>query len=108
MPAAAIASRASAQNSRAVSAHSAASSTVGSAALPGCQSTFSFLARNGLPRKGTYAFPAQHAGSLEALRFTRPEAVGLARTNSEQAVTLRSVALSPWSPHPVPGTEFLS
>ena len=31
MPAAAIASRASAQNSRAVSAHSAASSTVGSA-----------------------------------------------------------------------------
>src|SRR5271157_6473013 len=42
----------------------------------------SFLPRGAFPEVGAYSFDGgMHAGSLEALRVTRPEAVGLERTN---------------------------
>ena len=41
----------------------------------------SFLPRGAFPEVGAYSFDGgMHAGSLEALRVTRPEAVGLERT----------------------------
>ena len=42
----------------------------------------SFLPRGAFPEGGAYSFHGgMHAGSLEALRVARPEAVGLAGTN---------------------------
>jgi hypothetical protein len=42
----------------------------------------SFLTYGAFPEGGSYAiFGRKHAGSLEALRVTRPEAVGLERAN---------------------------
>ena len=53
-----------------------------------CQSCIgsSFLPNGAFPEEGAYAISRRlHAGSLEALRVARPEAVGLARTNVTDA-----------------------
>ena len=53
-----------------------------------CISSF-FLPHGAFPEEGAYAFlEGMHAGSLEALRVTRPEAVGLERTKQLRRINL--------------------
>src|SRR5213082_3511215 len=50
----------------------------------------SFLPPGAFPEGGAYSFHGgMHAASLEALRVTRPEAVGLGRTNGRTPLSLR-------------------
>jgi hypothetical protein len=66
-----------------------------------CKSS-SFLTYAAFPEGGAYAiFRRKHAGSLEALRVTRPEAVGLARTKASTGFRL-----SPFFALNLPLAEF--
>ena len=65
----------------------------------------SFLPRGAFPEVGAYSFDGgMHAGSLEALRVTRPEAVGLERTKSEAAECVANVDLELLTNFHVAGT----